>query len=63
MRVRHAVATAPVEELKAQGATVAATPAAAAANVEAVVTMLPSSPHVREVRTHALACTQPSHGA
>jgi 3-hydroxyisobutyrate dehydrogenase len=37
------------EKLKALGATVAATPAEAARGADAVVTMLPSSPHVRDV--------------
>lgn len=45
----YAVAAAPVEELKAKGASVASSPAEAAKDVESVVTMLPSSPHVKQV--------------
>lgn len=43
------VAAAPLTEMRALGATTAASPAAAATLADAVVTMLPSSPHVREV--------------
>lgn len=39
----------PVEEVKARGGRSAASPAEAATGVDAVVTMLPSSPHVRSV--------------
>jgi 3-hydroxyisobutyrate dehydrogenase len=38
-----------VDELLAKGATAAASPAEVAKQVDSVVTMLPSSPHVREV--------------
>ena len=44
-----AVSSKPAEELKARGAKIAATPAEAAAVADTVITMLPSSPHVREV--------------
>jgi 3-hydroxyisobutyrate dehydrogenase len=43
------VSQAPLKELEAKGATAARSPADAVSNAEIVVTMLPSSPHVREV--------------
>lgn len=45
----HDIAKEPVEELAAMGAKTAATPAEAAADAEVVITMLPNSPHVKEV--------------
>jgi len=44
------VSTKPGEELRAKGAQVAAKAADVAVGADAVVTMLPSSPHVKEVR-------------
>jgi 3-hydroxyisobutyrate dehydrogenase-like beta-hydroxyacid dehydrogenase len=43
------VAAAPVQELERKGAKKALSPADVASNVDVIVTMLPSSPHVREV--------------
>ena len=43
------VSPKPLEELKARGATVASSPAEAAKGAEQIITMLPSSPHVKEV--------------
>lgn len=44
-----AVSTQAVQELQGKGATAAVSAAAASAGADVVVTMLPSSPHVREV--------------
>jgi 3-hydroxyisobutyrate dehydrogenase len=48
------LAAAPVQELAAAGATAAATAAAAVKDADAVVTMLPSSPHVKAVYESAV---------
>ena len=45
----HDKESAPVEELRQSGAEVATNPAHVAEQSKHVITMLPSSPHVREV--------------
>jgi len=53
------VSSKPLEEVKALGGKAAATPSEAATAVDAVVTMLPSSPHVRDVYEKVLPIASP----